>query len=87
MNKTAPSYFTVPGANLPDVVDLRNLEAPEPMVKTLLACTKLGPDDHYLAHFPHVPAPLFPHLETRGLKWQVHEEEDGSALVLIWRGI
>jgi hypothetical protein len=41
--------------------------------------------EQYLAHLPHVPEPLFPHLEMRGLKWQVFEEPDGSALMLIRR--
>jgi hypothetical protein len=68
---------------VPDIIDLRDLEAPEPMEKILLACAQLGPDDHYLAHLPHVPGPLFPHLETRGLAWQIHEEADGSVLILI----
>ena len=55
------------------------------MVKILEAGLQLGPNDHYIAHLPHVPHPLFPHLESRGLAWQVYEQEDGSALVVIRR--
>jgi len=85
MSKSIAEYFSVPVDDLPEIIDLRNLEAPEPMEKILLACAQLGPDGSYLAHLPHVPNLLFPHLETRGLEWQVHEQTDGSALVLIRR--
>ena len=85
MNKTLSDCFSIPANELPRIVDLRDLEAPEPMQKILLACTQMGTDDKYLAHLPHVPNLLFPHLETRGLRWQVHEKADGSALLLIRR--
>lgn len=85
MNKTVSEYFPVADIDLPDIIDLRNMEAPEPMEKILLACTQLGPDDHYLARLPHVPGPLLPHLQARGLDWQVHEEADGSAVIMIRR--
>ena len=85
MKKTAAVYSLPKGFNQSDIIDLRGLEAPEPMVKTLLACTQLGLDDHYLAHFPHVPNPLFQNLESRGLNWEVYEQADGSALVAIRR--
>ena len=75
----------MPSEDLPGIIDLRGLEAPEPMEKILLACAQLGPDDNYLAHLPHVPNPLFPLLETRGLAWQIAEQADGSALILIRR--
>ena len=75
----------MPVNELPEIIDLRDLEAPEPMEKILLACAQMEPDDYYLAHLPHVPAPLFPILATRRLDWQVFEQEDESALVLIRR--
>ena len=68
-----------------EIVDLRDLEAPEPMVRILEAGVQLGPQDHCIAHLPHVPHPLFPHLETRGLGWQVFDQRDGSALIVIRR--
>jgi hypothetical protein len=85
MNKSLAEYLTTQEADMPEAIDLRDLEAPEPMEKILLACTHMAADEQYLAHLPHVPEPLFPHLEMRGLNWQVFEEPDGSALVLIRR--
>jgi hypothetical protein len=85
MNTSLAEYLSKQKAGIPEVIDLRGLEAPEPMEKILLACTQMPADELYLAHLPHIPEPLFPHLEMRGLKWQVFEEPDGSALVLIQR--
>ena len=85
MNKSLAEYLGSQKADRPEVNDLRNLEAPEPMEKILLACTQMLPGEQYLAHLPHIPNPLFPHLEMRGLEWRVFEEPDDSALVLIWR--
>jgi hypothetical protein len=86
MNKSVSDIFRVLGNQTPDIVDLRDLEAPEPMEKVLLACAQLNDGEFFLAHLPHVPTMLFPHLETRGLSWWVHEEEDRSALLLIRSG-
>lgn len=83
MNEAIAEYFSLPPHLLPGVVDLRGLEPPEPMEIILRASVQLGVDDYYLAHLPHIPFPLFPILETRGLRWRVREEADGSALLLI----
>jgi len=85
MNNNTAMYPGLADLDPSEFVDLRGLEAPEPMVKILVACAQLGPNDRYLAHLPHVPTPLFPHLESRGLFWQVHEQTDGSALLAIRR--
>lgn len=69
----------------PDIIDLRELEAPEPMQRILTICTGMGKDDSYLARLPHVPTILFPHLLARGLAWCVHEERDNSALLMVRR--
>jgi hypothetical protein len=71
------------GGATPPVVDLRDLEAPEPMEQVLLTCAQLTAGDFFLAHLPHVPIPLFPLLQSRGLRWWVHEEADQSALLLV----
>jgi hypothetical protein len=83
MNMDVASYFSLQPEGLPGTVDLRGLEPPEPMEIILKACAHFGAGDCYLAHLPHVPFPLFPILEKRGLRWQVHENADGSALLLI----
>ena len=68
---------------LPVITDLRNLEAPEPMEKILLAGAQLGSEDVFLARLPHIPYPLFPHLQSRGLDWEIHEESEESVLILV----
>jgi len=83
MNRVLADIFSLTGDKIPAIVDLCNLEAPEPMEKILLAGAQLEPQDVYLARLPHIPYPLFPHLENRGLDWQIHEEEDGRVLILI----
>ena len=83
MNKSLADYLSTGEEGLPEAVDLRGLEAPEPMEKILQACTSLEPNGLFLAHLPHVPHPLFPHLETRGIVWQIHEKADSSVLLLI----
>ena len=83
MKNTVFDYALPVGLDPADIVDLRGLEAPEPMVRTLEACTGMDPDSHYVAHFPHVPHPLFPQLEARNLAWHVCEQADGSAVLII----
>jgi len=73
----------VRASRIPVIVDLRKLEAPLPLEKVLMACSQLSAGELYLARLPRVPVMLFPHLDTRGLHWQVHEEFDQSALLLV----
>ncbi len=87
MNESVSDHFKVLGNKKPEIVDLRNLEAPEPMEKVLLACSDLGAGEFYLARVPCVPNLLFPHLKSRGLRWWVHEEADQSALLLVGRDV
>jgi len=67
----------------PDIADLRELEAPEPMQHVLTAASQLEGDQTCFARLPHVPHPLFPLLQERGLRWWVHEELDQSALLAV----
>ncbi len=85
MSQALADIFSLTGNNIPDIIDLCNLEAPEPMIRILSAGAQLGAKDIYLARLPHVPFPLFPLLEKRELDWQIHEEDDGRVLVLIRR--
>ena len=41
--------------------------------------------DVLIARVPRFPRLLLPHLEERGLAWEVHEEADGTALVHVRR--
>jgi hypothetical protein len=83
MDKTVSDLFPVLEAQAPDIVDLRQLEAPGPMEQVLLATSQLGKGEFFLARVPKVPTLLFPHLESRSLSWWVHEEVDQSAIILI----
>lgn len=83
MEKSLSEVFSLAPDKLPVIRDLRNLEAPEPMEIILSAGVQLAPDDVFLARLPHVPYPLFPHLQARGLNWETHEEEEGSVVILI----
>lgn len=85
MGNTVFEYALPATLDPADIVDLRGLEAPGPMVRILEDCTRLDAEGHYLAHLPHVPHPLFPHLQSRQLAWQIHEQTDGSAVLLIRR--
>ena len=83
MNKPVQDDWLTSIENPSDIVDLCGLEPPEPILKILTAGAQLEGDDYYLARLPHVPTPLFPHLESRGLHWNLHEEADGRVLIMI----
>ncbi len=65
-------------------VDLRGLEAPEPLEQVLLATGSMGAGDVFLARTPRVPKLLLGRLAERGLGAEVLQEDDGSALLLCW---
>lgn len=69
----------------PSIIDLRDLEAPEPMERVLEACAKLAPGAALLARTPCYPRPLLAQLERRALLWAAHEEPDGSGFVHVRR--
>jgi len=82
-----PSVFEVeiqpPGA--PEIEDLRDLPAPEPLERVLEAIAQLAPGAAFLARVPRYPRLLLPRLEERGMQWAVHEEPDQSALIHVRR--
>jgi len=86
MDKSVSLFFESLGVQTssPEISDLRELEAPEPMEQVLLACANLQAGEVYLARLPHVPVPLFPHLEARNLSWRVHEEPGEGALLAVF---
>jgi hypothetical protein len=73
------------GCEAQEMLDLRDLEAPEPLERILEASARLAPGGSLLAHTPRYPRLLFPHLEQRSLEWKAREQRDGSALVWIRR--
>jgi len=80
----APSIVVL-HPDVPDVLDLRDLEAPEPLERILLAVSELAPGAVLVARTPRVPTMLLPHLERRGLDWACCREPDESGLVWIRR--
>jgi hypothetical protein len=68
-----------PGAATPE--DLLDLEAPGPLERVLVATAELAPGESYTARTPRHPRMLLPRLEERGLRFEVYDELDGSALV------
>lgn len=85
MTDSISGYFKGRENDIPEVVDLRDLEAPEPLQRILESCASMSEGEYLLVHLPHVPNPLFPHLLNRGMQWRIFEQDDGSAQVLIWR--
>lgn len=73
------------GPEAPEVLDLRDLPAPEPLERMLAACAGLGAGGVVLARTPLVPYPLLPLLADRGLVATVHEQPDGTALIHVRR--
>lgn len=76
----------VVAANASEVVlDVRGLEPPEPMQRTLEALTDL-PDDAVLIQVNvRIPHFLLPMLKERGYDYEMHEPEEGKVVVRIWR--
>ena len=70
-----------------DVVtlDLRDLPAPEPMLRILAALEDLQPDQTLLARTPMRPEPLLVHLRSSGYAVDVEVATTGGADVRIWR--
>jgi hypothetical protein len=85
MNQSVSEYFETRQGEIPELVDLRDLEVPGPMQYILMTSTQIKPGERFLVHLPHIPHPLFPHLQTRGMQWHVFEQTDGSAKLLVWR--
>ena len=69
----------------PEILDLRDLEAPEPLERILLEVAELLPGGVLLARTPRLPRMLIPQLERRALEWTAVEEPDASGLVWVRR--
>jgi uncharacterized protein (DUF2249 family) len=78
-----------PGAAWPDPVremDNRDLEPPEPMVRTLEGVEGLAPGEVIAVLLPREPVLLFEELQARGYAWRGGFEPDGHYRVVIRSG-
>ena len=64
-------------------LDNRNLDPPEPMVRTLEAVETLAPGETVAALLPREPLFLLEALNARGHKWRGGFEADGSFRIVI----
>ncbi|MEI6514012.1 MAG: DUF2249 domain-containing protein [bacterium] len=67
------------------VIDARNLEPPEPFVRTMEALEGIGIDENLLLLLTREPYPLYRTLELNGFTWQTDLKPDGVVEILIWR--
>jgi uncharacterized protein (DUF2249 family) len=82
----APAPDTAGAGERPIVwLDVRGLEPPEPLVRTLAALESI-PDGHELVQInARVPQLLFPVLAERGFACEVDDTRAGEVRVRIWR--
>jgi uncharacterized protein (DUF2249 family) len=67
------------------VLDVRNLEPPEPMMRTLAALEQLPPGGTLVQLNVRVPQFLLPLLEERGFTWEIREQSAELVRVFIRR--
>lgn len=67
------------------VLDVRGLEPPEPLVRTLAALEKLPEGDALVQINVRVPRFLLPQLRERGFTWEIREQEPDLVRVFIRR--
>ena len=87
--KSAPVLDTAADAPEPDdvvVLDVRGLEPPEPMMRTLAALEQLPPGGTLVQLNVRVPQFLLPLLEERGFTYEVREQSADLVRVFIRRG-
>jgi hypothetical protein len=70
-------------ANEPLVLDVRGLEPPEPMQRTLEALATLPPGGTLIQLNVRIPQLLLPQLEARGYRYEVHTEAGDRVRVVI----
>ena len=63
--------------------DYAELAPPEPMERVLAAVAALPPGAVFVARLPRDPLLVKPHLEARGLAWQVAVRPDGTAVLWV----
>ena len=66
------------------LIDGRNLEPPEPFVKTMEALDILAPGQKLRLRLVREPFPLYRALELNGVVWQTEHRADGEFDILMW---
>jgi uncharacterized protein (DUF2249 family) len=79
----ASARAALPPAAEPLVLDVRGLEPPEPMQRTLEALATLPPGGVLIQLNVRVPQMLLPQLEARGYRYEVHTEAGDRVRVVI----
>ena len=69
------------------IVDCRELEPPEPMVKVLEAVNNMAADEAVLMIHRKMPRLLFSKLDELGFSHDVTEESEGIIKLLVWRDL
>jgi uncharacterized protein (DUF2249 family) len=67
------------------VLDVRDLDPPEPMMRTLNALRELPPGGTLVQLNVRFPRFLIPHLEKEGYRWEVREQSDEVVRLFITR--
>lgn len=73
-----------PGAS-GQVIDVRGLPPPEPLLRTLEATTTLAPGESLTMVHDRNPTLLFPRLAERGLTFHTETDDNGLVRVIIHR--
>ena len=68
------------------MLDVRGLEAPEPLERVLDALSTLPPGDILRMQIDREPQPLYRILERNGYRFQAQAHEDGLYDILIQHG-
>ncbi|HUG36691.1 MAG TPA: DUF2249 domain-containing protein [Candidatus Limnocylindrales bacterium] len=68
-----------------DVLDVRGLEPPQPMLRVLQEIDRLGPEGELEVHHDRRPVFLYPQLDERGFLHETDEPEPGLIRILIRR--
>lgn len=67
------------------VLDVSDLEPPDPLVRTLAAVETLQPGQYLRMLHRREPCLLFPHLDQQGFSYIMREGRTAACEVLIWR--
>ena len=66
------------------IIDARDMEPPEPFVRTMEALDEIGAGEKLLLLLSREPHPLYRALEINGFAWQTERKPDGLVEILIW---